>query len=397
MQGVELVIFLGVAKQVAAATAADNSLFAICTYLQRRVKSQCLSPPVALTCGKTAGFSRNGRSALSARLADLLPVPFGSRAIYPFTVAAQNYAVDALGNFATHPAAAKVLQHGLGIAVDGIAEAAAAGYVIDQQASFRKRNALRHAGRKKGFAPFPGAHRLTRRMVAFSDFVEHLQAGFNNDSVSGAARGIAPGEAETALGNAAVGLVIDAAILGAINKIDAVAAQAAAVLTEAAAVAVVRAGEIEKWILHLDALDVGDTRRGNVHVTTGVDAIAAGRGAHAGAVDVIQPLGDRNSLAGVTAIEISRPPDELQVAGGGSVDVIVASRGENHFSDPLADRGDQHVADARGGAASRRIFAVQDCPLRHVDFHRAHFAVAPGHVPKKRVREGQRNVRHSTG
>src|SRR5262249_56268579 len=161
----------------------------------------------------------------------------------------------------------------------------------------------------KRFAPFSGTHRLARGMVAFSDFVEHFQAGFNNDSVSGAARGIAPGEAETTLGHAAVRFVIDAAILGAINKIDAVAAQAAAVLTEAAAVAVVRAGEIEKWILHLDALDVADTRRGNVHMTTGVDAIAAGRSAHAGAVEVVEPLGDRNAFAGVTTLEISRPAD----------------------------------------------------------------------------------------
>src|SRR5262249_56067144 len=133
----------------------------------------------------------------------------------------------------------------------------------------------------KRFAPFSGAHRLALGVVTFSDFVKHSEAGFTNDAVSGVARGIAPGEAETALGDAAVGFVVDAAILGAINEIDAVAAQAAAVLTEAAAVAVVRAGEIEKGILHLDALDVGDTRRGNVHVTTGVDAIPAGPAAPA--------------------------------------------------------------------------------------------------------------------
>src|SRR5262245_2268368 len=132
-------------------------------------------------------------------------------------------------------------------------------------------------------------------------------------------------------------------------------------------------------------------------MTVVVLAIAAGASAHSGAVYVVEPLGDRNAFAGVTAIEISRPTDELQVASGGSVDVIVASRGVNHFGDPLADRGDQHVADARGGAAGRRIFAVQDGLLRHVDSYRSHLAVAPGHVPDKRVREGQRNVGHSTG
>src|SRR5262249_4408032 len=153
-----------------------------------------------------------------------------------------------------------------------------------------KRDTLRHAGWKKGFAPFPGAHRLTRRMIAFSDFVEHLQSGFNNDSVSSAARGVAAGKTETTLGDAAIGFVVDGAIPGAVNEIDAVAAQATAVLTEAAAVAVVRAGEIEKRILHLDALDVADARRRNVHMTAGVDAIAAGGSAHAGAVDVVEPL-----------------------------------------------------------------------------------------------------------
>jgi hypothetical protein len=54
-------------------------------------------------------------------------------------------------------------------------------------------------------------------MISFSDFVEHFQPGFNHDPVGADAGGIAAGEAEAALGDAAVGLVIDAAILGAIN------------------------------------------------------------------------------------------------------------------------------------------------------------------------------------
>src|SRR4029450_2244331 len=397
MQGVRLVIFLGVAEQMAAATAADNFLLAVGAHLQRGVESQCLSPAIVPRGWETAASSGNRRSALLARFTDLLTTPLSSRVIYRFAVVAQDYSVDALGSFAANPAAAEVLQSGLGSAVDGIAEAPAAGYVIDQQASFRKRDTLRHAGREKRFAPFPGAHRLTRGMISFSDFVEHFQPGFNHDPVGADAGGIAAGEAEGALGDAAVGLVIDAAILGAINKIDAVAAHATAVLTEATAVAVVRAGEIEKRILHLDTLDVADARRGNVHMTAGVDAVAAGRSAHAGAVNIVEPLCHRNASGGVAAVEVSRPADEFQVAGGGSVDVIVAPRGIDHLGDAFADRGDQYIADARRRAAGRRIFAVEYRPLRHMDFHRTHFAVAPRHVPKKGVRERQRNVGHSTG
>src|SRR5262249_46073760 len=158
--------------------------------------------------------------------------------------------------------------------------------IIDQQAPLRKRNALRHAGWKKRFAPLSGAHRLTRGVVTFSHFVEHLQSGFNNDSVSGVACGIAPGEAETALGDAAVGFIIDAPILGPKKKIEGVAARAPRLLTKTTAVPVGRGGKIEKGILHLDALDVADARRGDVHMTAGVDAIAAGGSAHARAVDV---------------------------------------------------------------------------------------------------------------
>ena len=234
-------------------------------------------------------------------------------------------------------------------------------------------------------------------MISFSDFVEHFQPGFNHDPVGADAGGIAAGEAEAALGDAAVGFVIDAAILGAINKIDAVTAHAATVLAEATAVAVMRAGEIEKRILHLDALDVADTRRGNVHMTAGVDAVAAGRSAHAGAVNIVESLCHWNAFARVAAVEVSRPTDELQVASGGGVDVIVAPRGIDHLGDAFADRGDQYVADARRRAAGRRIFAVEDRSLRHMDFHRPHFAVAPGHVPEKGVRERQRNVGYRTG
>src|SRR6202007_181129 len=101
---------------------------------------------------------------------------------------------------------------------------------------------------------------------------------------------IPAGKAETPRGDAAIRFVIDAAIFGAIDKVDAVAAHAAAVAAETATVGGVRAGEIEKRILHLDAFDVADARRRDIHMAAGVDAIAMRRCAHAGTVDIIEPL-----------------------------------------------------------------------------------------------------------
>src|SRR4029434_4648763 len=114
MQSVGLVIFLGVAEQMAAATAADNLLLAVGTHLQGGVESQCLSPAIAPRCWQTAGVSGTLRSALLAGFTDLLTTPLSSRVIYRFAVVAQDYSVDALGSFAANPAAAEVLQYGLG-------------------------------------------------------------------------------------------------------------------------------------------------------------------------------------------------------------------------------------------------------------------------------------------
>ena len=110
---------------------------------------------------------------------------------------------------------------------------------------------------------------------------------------------------------AAIGFVVDAAIFRTVDEIDSIAAHAAAILTEATAVAVMRAREVEKRILHLDAFDVGDAGGRNVHVAAGVDAVTMGRGAHAGAVDVVETLRNGDALAGMAAVEITRPADEF--------------------------------------------------------------------------------------
>ena len=46
-------------------------------------------------------------------------------------------------------------------------------------------------------------------------------------------------------------------------------------------------------------------------MAAGVDAVTMGRGAHAGAVDVVETLRNGDALAGMAAVEISRPADEF--------------------------------------------------------------------------------------
>ncbi len=120
----------------------------------------------------------------------------------------------------------------------------------------------------------------------------------------------------------------------------------------------------------------------------GIHAVAVRRGAHAGAVDIVKPLRHRDAFAGVAAVEIARAADEFQIPRGRGVDVFVAAGGVDHFGDGFADGGNEHIADPRPGAAGGGVFAVEDAALGHMDFHRAHLAVAPGHVPEKRI--GQR-------
>src|SRR4030095_13812376 len=194
------------------------------------------------------------RLALSfALVADFAAARLGGLVVHRFAVTRQDYAINFLGNFPANPAAAKILQHRQRITIDGIAETAATGDVVDEQAALGQRNSFRHAGGEKRFTPFAGAHLHSRWMLACSYFVEHFQAGLDHHAGGADAGGKAAGETEPALGDAAVGFVVDAAVFRTVDEIDSIAAHAAAILTEATAVAVMRAREVEKRILHLDA------------------------------------------------------------------------------------------------------------------------------------------------
>src|SRR4029078_76666 len=58
-----------------------------------------------------------------------------------------------------------------------------------------------------------------------------------------------------------------------------------------------------------------------------------------------------------------------------------------------AQRENQNVPEARPGAESRGILAIEDAALGHVNFYRPHLALAPWYVPEKRIGQGQREMR----
>ena len=291
-----------------------------------------------------------------------------------------------------HPAAAEIFQYRLRITIDRIAESAASGNIVDEQASFGQWDSFRHAGGQSRFAPSAFAHGSGRGLLAFFDSIEHRQTGFDDHPRRAVSRRVAAGETEAALSNAAVRLVVDAAVFRSVNEINAMTAQTAAVLAEAAAVGIVRAREIEKRILHLDALDIADAGGGNIHVAAGVDAVAVRRRAHARAMNIVKPLGDGDALARMAAVKVTGPADEFQIARRRRIDVVVASGSVDHLRHGFTDCGNEHVADARTGAAGRGILAVQNRPFGHVHFHGAHLAVAPRHVPEERVGQRQREM-----
>ena len=129
-------------------------------------------------------------------------------------------------------------------------------------------------------------------------------------------------------------------------------------------------------------------------MTTGVYAVAVRRGAHTGAVNIIESLSDRNPFARVAAVKVAGSADKFQISRRRRIHVIVTPGSVNHFRHRLADGGDENVADPRRGPASRRVLAVKNRPFRHMDLHRPHLTVTPRHVPKKRVGKREREMRH---
>ena len=99
----------------------------------------------------------------------------------------------------------------------------------------------------------------------------------------------------------------------------------------------------------------------------------------------------------VAAVEVAGAADEFQIARRRSIHVVVSAGSVDHLGDGFADGGNEHVADARSRAARRGILAVEDAALGHMDLYRPHFAVAPRHVPEKRVGERQGDMRDGAG
>src|SRR5690606_35769301 len=100
-------------------------------------------------------------------------------------------------------------------------------------------------------------------------------------------------------------------------------------------------------------------------------------------VDVIQTLGDRQALAIVAAIEVPGPTGR-PVRRPGGVDIVDLAGGEEHLADALGECRHERRPDARAMATRRRIAAVEDRALTHLDADREQLAVAPGHVPEDR-------------
>jgi len=73
-------------------------------------------------------------------------------------------------------------------------------------------------------------------MIACSYFIEHFQARFDITRWR-RCRWEAAGETEATLGDAAIGFVVERSIFRTVDEIDSIAAHAAAILTEATAVA----------------------------------------------------------------------------------------------------------------------------------------------------------------
>src|SRR6266508_4610437 len=220
VERVEFVVFIGAAKNMAAVRAANHFALAVVGDFHGRVELE--QPPPAILCRRAhvAGFTGYRAAVSFAFVADLTAAGFRHGAVDSLSITGKNNAVNSLSDFAAHPAAAKIFQHRRRIAVDRIAETTAAGDVVDQQAAFGQRYSFRYPRRKERFTPFARAHRRCRRMIAGFYFGDHFQAGFDHHAGGADTGGEATGEAEAALGHAAVRLVVDAAIFRTVDEID---------------------------------------------------------------------------------------------------------------------------------------------------------------------------------
>ena len=200
-------------------------------------------------------------------------------------------------------------------------------------------------------------------------------------------RGMPAEQSVGPLRDPAVGLEVHGEVLRAVDHEDPIGAGAAAIFAEAGAVGVVIAREVQHRVLHLGALDVADTPRGDIHVAAGIDAVPQRRCPQAAAVDVVDAHGRADPftvVAGGYVAGAAFVPDGVPRRRH----VLVPARGEQHLAGGLAHGRHQDAAHHRGRGAGRREPAVQHRAFRNHQFHWSELAVAPGHVPEECVGDG---------
>src|SRR5512143_2686504 len=114
-------------------------------------------------------------------------------------------------------------------------------------------------------------------------------------------------EKADAFGDPAIGTIAHAAILGAVNHVDAIASRSAAIFSRAASIHVVIAGEIDERILHLDPLDIADAPGRNIGIAAAMDPVARWRSAQSRPITVVKPLRHNQPFPIVPAVKRLRP------------------------------------------------------------------------------------------
>src|SRR3990172_6244193 len=213
-----------------------------------------------------------------------------------------NFLRDARGNNASPDVFG---DHG-GFALDRISIAAAAGNEVCHNRKLRKVHSAFNFSRMGDGSPV-----ATLDLIRLHGILPILQAlqkcgagSVINRANSADSRRIATKKTD-ALWLATVRTVADAAVLRAVDHVNAKTSGPAVELAGAPAIQVKIAGEVQERVLHLDALHIADSTGGDVHITAAMHPVAGRRGAEAGPMSVVKTLGDRDAVAIMPAVEIS--------------------------------------------------------------------------------------------
>ena len=135
-----------------------------------------------------------------------------------------------------------------------------------------------HFFRMVDAAPLPAFDllRLSRIGTASQTGHDRAAGGFKDRSNAANPGGMSAGQPH-AFRHPAVRPVAHAAILGAVNHVDAEAARAAGVLAGGPSISVKIAREVDERVLHLDAFHVADSAGWDVHVAAAMDPVAGRR------------------------------------------------------------------------------------------------------------------------